>query len=178
MASINISLPDPMKDWVETQARSGRYDDAGAYVRDLIRHDQHRASKISAMQRLVDEALKGGASDKSLDDIWAKGESTRDPWRLNFHWPQRMICWEFFSTASKNTDWRRPNATKASLKRPFRPYLIIPRLPVCGQKITPPVRVYPVQKHMIVYTILEDGQTVYVLRVRHHSENWTEQPIE
>jgi antitoxin ParD1/3/4 len=76
---MNISLPDPMKDWVETQTSSGRYDNASEYVRDLIRHDQDRASKISAMQRLVDEALAGGASDKNLNDIWAaaKAQATR-----------------------------------------------------------------------------------------------------
>ena len=42
MASMNISLPEPMKDWVETQTSSGRYDNASEYVRDLIRHDQDR----------------------------------------------------------------------------------------------------------------------------------------
>ena len=71
MASMNISFPDPMKDWVETQTSSGRYDNASEYVRDLIRHDQDRASKISAMQKLVDEAFESGVSDTSLDDIWA-----------------------------------------------------------------------------------------------------------
>ena len=71
MASMNISLPDPMKDWVDTQTSSGRYDNASEYVRDLIRHDQDRASKIAAMQKLVDEAFESGRSEKSLDDIWA-----------------------------------------------------------------------------------------------------------
>jgi len=60
-----------MKDWVETQTSSGRYDNASEYVRDLIRHDQDRASKIAAMQKLVDEAFESGGSDKSLGDIWA-----------------------------------------------------------------------------------------------------------
>jgi len=71
MASMNISLPDPMKDWVESQTSSGRYDNASEYVRDLIRHDQDRASKIAAMQKLVDDAFEGGSSDKGLDEIWA-----------------------------------------------------------------------------------------------------------
>jgi antitoxin ParD1/3/4 len=71
MASMNISLPDPMKDWVESQTNSGRYDNASEYVRDLIRHDQDRTSKIAAMQKLVNEAFESGASDKSLEDIWA-----------------------------------------------------------------------------------------------------------
>jgi len=82
MASMTLSLPDPMKEWVETQTSTGRYDNASEYVRDLIRHDQDRASKISAMQKLVDEAFEGGASDKSLDDIWAaakaQAQATRD----------------------------------------------------------------------------------------------------
>ena len=75
MASMNISLPDPMKDWVETQTSSGRYDNASEYVRDLIRHDQDRTSKISAMQKLVDEAFESGISDKSLEDIWAAAKA-------------------------------------------------------------------------------------------------------
>ena len=75
MASMNISLPSPMKDWVEAQTSSGRYDNASEYVRDLIRHDQDRASKTAAMQKLVDQALEGGASDKNLDDIWATAQA-------------------------------------------------------------------------------------------------------
>lgn len=71
MASMNISLSDPMKDWVESQTRSGRYDTASEYVRDLIRHDQDRAAKISAMQALVDEALESGDSEMSLSEIRA-----------------------------------------------------------------------------------------------------------
>jgi antitoxin ParD1/3/4 len=66
---MNVSLPDAMKDWVEAQARSGRYGNASDYVRDLIRHDQEHKDKIAHMQTLVDEALESGISDKSLTDI-------------------------------------------------------------------------------------------------------------
>ncbi|WP_417516646.1 type II toxin-antitoxin system ParD family antitoxin [Minwuia sp.] len=40
MATMNVSLPDEMREWVEQQAKSGRYSNASDYVRDLIRHDQ------------------------------------------------------------------------------------------------------------------------------------------
>ena len=40
MASMNISLPDPMRDWVEAQIEQGRYSSNSDYVRDLIRRDQ------------------------------------------------------------------------------------------------------------------------------------------
>lgn len=69
MATMNVSLPDPMKDWVEAQALSGRYSNASDYVRDLIRRDQERCGKIAHMQMLVTEGLESGVSDQSMPDI-------------------------------------------------------------------------------------------------------------
>lgn len=69
MATMNISLPDPMKVWVEDQAKDGRYANSSDYVRDLIRRDQIKAEKIAHWQRLVDEARAGGISNRSIDDI-------------------------------------------------------------------------------------------------------------
>ncbi len=51
-----------------------------------------------------------------------------------------------------------------------------PKIARLRHEIAPPVRVYPARQHIIVYVVLEDEQTVLVLRVRHHRENWTEQP--
>jgi antitoxin ParD1/3/4 len=69
MATMNVSLPDPMKDWVEAQARSGRYSNASDYVRDLIRRDQERASKLAELQRLIDEGLASGVSGRSMGEV-------------------------------------------------------------------------------------------------------------
>lgn len=71
MATMNVSLPDPMKDWVEAQARTGRYSNASDYVRDLIRRDQTRSDKIAAMQRFVDDGLKSGVGSRSKDELFA-----------------------------------------------------------------------------------------------------------
>lgn len=71
MATMNVSLPDLMKTWVEDQARSGRYSNASDYVRDLIRRDQERAAKIANMQRLVTEGLESGISERTPDEIFA-----------------------------------------------------------------------------------------------------------
>lgn len=68
---MNVSLPDAMKDWVEGQAKTGRYSNASDYVRDLIRRDQERVGKIAAMQRLVDEALESGVTPRSMQEILA-----------------------------------------------------------------------------------------------------------
>jgi antitoxin ParD1/3/4 len=71
MATMNVSLPDPMKEWVEAQAETGRYANASDYVRDLIRKDQERSDKIAAMQRLVDEGLRSGVGNRSLEELFA-----------------------------------------------------------------------------------------------------------
>lgn len=71
MATMNVSLPDGMKLWVERQTAVGRYSNSSDYVRDLIRRDQERVDLISAMQRVVDEAREGGVSTLSTDDILA-----------------------------------------------------------------------------------------------------------
>ncbi len=71
MATMNVSLPDPMKDWVEAQARTGRYSNASDYVRDLIRRDQARRDKIAEMQRFVDEGLESGVGSRSKDELFA-----------------------------------------------------------------------------------------------------------
>ena len=62
MATMNVSLPDPMKQWVEAQARTGRYSNASDYVRDLIRRDQELAAGHAQMQRMISEGIESGVS--------------------------------------------------------------------------------------------------------------------
>lgn len=72
MATMNVSLPDPMKDWVEAQAQTGRYSNASDYVRDLIRRDQERLSKLAELQRLIEEGFESGVSDRPMADVLAE----------------------------------------------------------------------------------------------------------
>jgi antitoxin ParD1/3/4 len=60
MATMNISLPEPLKSFVEAQAKEGRFANVSDYMRDLIRRDQDRQKAISEIQGLVDEALASG----------------------------------------------------------------------------------------------------------------------
>lgn len=69
MATMNISLPEEMKAWVEAQASTGRYGNSSDVVRDLIRREQVRADKIANMQRLVDEGIASGISPLSGEEI-------------------------------------------------------------------------------------------------------------
>ncbi|MES2861997.1 MAG: type II toxin-antitoxin system ParD family antitoxin [Pseudomonadota bacterium] len=75
MATMNISLPDPMKAWVEKQTEGGRYSNSSDYVRDLIRREQIKADKIASMQRLIDEGRASGASTRTMKEIRADAKA-------------------------------------------------------------------------------------------------------
>lgn len=60
MSRMTLSLPEQMKEWVESQAKSGAYSDASDYVRDLIRRDQDRRTAIAEIQLAVDDAVASG----------------------------------------------------------------------------------------------------------------------
>ncbi len=75
MATMNISLPDQMKAWVEAQSADGRYANSSDYVRDLIRREQIKAEKIAHMQALVDEARASGLSDRTMEEIFAEARA-------------------------------------------------------------------------------------------------------
>jgi antitoxin ParD1/3/4 len=63
MATMNISLPDPMRDWVQMQIQAGKYSSSSDYVRDLIRQDQERRDKIAALQKAITEGLESGVAE-------------------------------------------------------------------------------------------------------------------
>lgn len=65
MATMNVSLPEAMKQWAEQQANTGRYSNTSNYVRNLIRRDQEQAMKIAHMQALVTE----GMSNRTMEEL-------------------------------------------------------------------------------------------------------------
>jgi antitoxin ParD1/3/4 len=70
MATMNISLPNEMKTWVEFQAQnSGRYTNTSDYVRDLIRKDQDTSIKIQQMQAMVTKGLESGVGSRSMEEL-------------------------------------------------------------------------------------------------------------
>lgn len=71
MTTMNVSIPDSMKVWVEQQTNSGRYANASDYVRHLIRNDQERMAKIAHIQALVTEGIESGIGRRSMDELKA-----------------------------------------------------------------------------------------------------------
>ena len=60
MATMNVSLPEQMKTWVEHQAEGGLYGNASEYIRSLIRKDQEKQEAIAALQAAITEGVASG----------------------------------------------------------------------------------------------------------------------
>jgi antitoxin ParD1/3/4 len=75
MATMNVSLPDPMKAWVEEQAKGGKYGNASDYVRDLIRKDQARQDQIGQIQKLISDGLDSGVGTRTMAELLAEARA-------------------------------------------------------------------------------------------------------
>ena len=61
MESMNISLPEPLKQFVDGQISTGRYSSASEYVRELIRADEKRKGE-EQLEAMLLEGLKSPES--------------------------------------------------------------------------------------------------------------------
>lgn len=68
MQTMNISLPEPLKEFVDGQIASGRYSSASEYIRELIREDEkHKAEE--RLEALLLEGLQGKETAVTRDDL-------------------------------------------------------------------------------------------------------------
>lgn len=54
MQSMNISLPEPLKKFVDGQIAQGRYSSVSEYVRELIRADEKRKAAAELEAKLLE----------------------------------------------------------------------------------------------------------------------------
>ena len=71
MASMNVSVPDLMRDWVQQRIDSGHYATVSDYVRDLIRRDQVEANERQALIAALVEGENSGISKRQVPEILA-----------------------------------------------------------------------------------------------------------
>lgn len=70
MATLNVSLPDEMRFWIDQQVASGKFANASDFIRDLIRRNQTEREAIQLA--LIEGELSGRSSKNILDIISAK----------------------------------------------------------------------------------------------------------
>ena len=87
MTTMNISLPDALKSFVDEQVSQRGYGTSSEYVRELIRRDQDRlqlrhlllAGASSAATAPVDETYFKGLRERVRSTAKASGKTRRQP---------------------------------------------------------------------------------------------------
>jgi len=59
VATMNISLPDPLRDFVENEVRGGSYSSVSEYVRDLVRRAKSEKELEARLIESLDSADLG-----------------------------------------------------------------------------------------------------------------------
>jgi len=67
MTTMNISLPDEMKAFIETQISQDGYASASEYLRALVREAQKRKARQELEAKLL-EGLQGPVSEMTAED--------------------------------------------------------------------------------------------------------------
>lgn len=70
-ASMNISLPDSLKEWVEEQVASGGYATASEFFRELLRAEQQRRLR-EHIDANLHQALDSGESTPMTPSDWER----------------------------------------------------------------------------------------------------------
>jgi antitoxin ParD1/3/4 len=73
--SMNISLPDTLRQWVEERVTAEGYGTASEYFRALVREDQKRQAAEELDRKLID-ALESGESTEMTPKDWKHIRST------------------------------------------------------------------------------------------------------
>lgn len=71
MTSLNIYLPEPLKQYVERQVATGDWGTPSEYVRELIRQDKER--RLSNLEQDLVAAAKGPKIELPVAEIRRKG---------------------------------------------------------------------------------------------------------
>ncbi|MBK8972849.1 MAG: type II toxin-antitoxin system ParD family antitoxin [Hahellaceae bacterium] len=76
MATMNISIPEPMRKWVQDRIHTGRYANNSDYIRDLIRKDQERQLAHQEMQTAIAAGIQSGESTQlDMTEIKARARA-------------------------------------------------------------------------------------------------------
>jgi antitoxin ParD1/3/4 len=71
VATMNVSLPDPLKQFVDDEVREGGFASTSDYMRDLIRQRQ-RAKAEELLRRLIAEGMASGPAEVLEPDFFDK----------------------------------------------------------------------------------------------------------
>lgn len=68
---MHVSLPPPLKEWVEEQILQHGYGTASEYIRQLLRQEQQRQARL-AVEAKLREALESGEPVPVTEKTWTQ----------------------------------------------------------------------------------------------------------
>jgi antitoxin ParD1/3/4 len=69
MTTMNISLPDSMRAFIEQKVAQAGYSTASEYIRQLVREDQKRVTQ-ERLETLLIEGIESGPSREMTAEDW------------------------------------------------------------------------------------------------------------
>lgn len=75
MATMTVSLPEPMKDWIEARVRDGEYASVSDYMRDLVRRDRAQRGQMltfEELRHLLAASQASGIGKRSIDELFTE----------------------------------------------------------------------------------------------------------
>lgn len=69
MSTMNVSLPDQMKQWIDDKIKDGEYHNVSEYVRALIRKDQADYEKLLAFRAAIDHGRSSGVDNRAFKAV-------------------------------------------------------------------------------------------------------------
>lgn len=82
---LNISLPEEVQPFLQSQATSAGYQSTSEYVYHLIIRERERLAQQAQMEALLTEGLESGESIAATDEWWKQKRSQLMEERLHEH---------------------------------------------------------------------------------------------
>ena len=86
--TLNVSLPEPLKEYVQDRVSEGIYSNASDYVRSLIREDMQKSAERRLEAYLLEGINSGPATAMTLED-WAALEADLERHVAERHTPNQ-----------------------------------------------------------------------------------------
>ena len=183
MTSMNISLPEPLKHFVEEQVSKGGYSTASEYLRELIREAQRRENRHGLEAKLL-AGLQSPTSEMTVDDWAGLREDSVSKSRTSRRSVSRRIIRSDLALVKPRRSklqyirQHNPRAALRFLDAAEAMFRQLASMPGMGQRhetenpLYQELRCFPISKfpsHIVYYKPLADG--IIVIHVLHGSRD-------
>ncbi len=70
-----ITFTEKQDNWIKSRIEAGEFTNDSEYVRDLVRRDEAKNARFSALKYAITEGMESGISNNSIPDIMEEVET-------------------------------------------------------------------------------------------------------